>query len=127
MTVTPMLRGLFLRVDYTWVYQGAPQEGVLLIGYESQAEAVTAFWADTWHIGQTVMVCRGSSAPALPEGDVSLWVLGSYVAPPGPDWGWRTVIQPGADGKEGTFQMTMYNITPDGEQYIAVEATYTRA
>lgn len=127
LTVTPILHGRFLRVDYTWVYDGAPQEGTLLIGYESAAEAVTAFWADTWHMGSAVLVCRGSSAPPLPDGEGSLWVLGSYEAPPGPDWGWRTVIQPGAAGKDGTLQLSMYNITPGGEEHIAVEATYTRA
>jgi hypothetical protein len=129
LTVTPILRGLFLRVDYTWAYQGAPQEGTMLIGYEPKAEraqAVTAFWADTWHMGRAVLVSRGSSTPAPPEADGSLNLLGSYPAPTGPDWGWRTMIQPAAEGEDGALQISMYNITPDGQEYIAVEATYTR-
>ena len=31
-TVTPVLGGRFIRVDYTWGYQGRPQEGSLLVG-----------------------------------------------------------------------------------------------
>lgn len=40
-TVTPVLGGRFVRVDYTWSYQGAPQEGSLLIGFDRQAAALT--------------------------------------------------------------------------------------
>ena len=48
----------------------------------------------------------------------SVDVSGSYAAPPGPDWGWRTTLGPGPDE---TLRMVMYNVTPDGEEYLAVE------
>ena len=34
-TVTPILGGRFVRLDYTWGYQGTPQEGSLLVGFDS--------------------------------------------------------------------------------------------
>ena len=117
-TLTPVLFGTFLRFDYTWSYHGKPQEGSLLIGYEPAAEAVTAHWIDTWHMSRGVLACRGSSNS---RGEIS--VLGSYAAPPGPDWGWRTVITP---ENGSTLGLVMYNITPDGQEQVAVEVTYKR-
>jgi hypothetical protein len=66
-----------------------------------------------------VMTCEG---PASDAG--SLDVRGSYAAPPGPDWGWRTVIE---TGEEDSLQMLMYNVTPDGQEVPAVDAVYRRA
>ena len=54
------------------------------------------------------------------EGKNALSLLGSYAAPPGPDWGWRIVLEPLSE----TLQIRMDNITPDGEDLPAVEATY---
>jgi hypothetical protein len=51
-------------------------------------------------------------------------VRGSYAAAPGPDWGWRTVIETAEDD---SLRMVMYNLTPDGQEYLAVEAVYRRA
>lgn len=48
---------------------------------------------------------------------------GTYAAPPGPDWGWRIVIEP--ESRDG-FRMLMFNITPNGEEALAVQATYSR-
>jgi hypothetical protein len=65
------------------------------------------------------MDCRGS---AKGEGGIS--VQGSYPAPPGPDWGWRIVVEP----REGAgFRLEMRNVTPEGEEAIAVEAEYGSA
>ena len=116
-TVTPLLGGAFIRMDYTWAYQDAPQEGSLLIGYDSGAEEVTAHWIDTWHMGERAMLLSGT-----PEDDGSIAVRGSYAAPPGPDWGWRIVLQPENDS---ALHLLMYNITPDGAEALAVETDYT--
>jgi Protein of unknown function (DUF1579) len=108
-------RGKFMRLDYTWDYQGEPQEGALLLGHERERNIVTAVWIDSWHMGAKYMACEGK----VTDGAIS--VRGSYAAPPGPDWGWRTVIEPrGAD----SFRLDMYNITPDGQAALAVEALY---
>ena len=89
-----------------------------MVGYQSGPAVVTAHWVDTWHVGDGVMSCQGTA-----ETDGSITVLGSYPAPPGPDWGWRIVVQP----QDGTaLRMVMYNITPDGDESLAVEADYTR-
>ncbi len=69
------------------------------------------------------MLCEGDIQP-----DGAARVKGSYAAPPGPDWGWRITIKPpiNAPGSGESFRMTMHNITPDGEEMLAVEAAYTR-
>lgn len=115
--ITSILKDQFIRMDYKWEYQGTPQEGSLLLGYVSQSETVTAHWIDTWHMQDKVMAC---------EGDIDeqglLSVLGSYEAPPGPDWGWRTTILP----HEDSIVLNMFNISPEGHEEVAVEATFTR-
>jgi Protein of unknown function (DUF1579) len=117
LTVTPVLKGKFIRVDYTWAYQGTPEEGMLLIGYEEKTNSVATHWADTWH-SPTVMVCQGTA-----EANDSMAVKGSYAAPPGPDWGWRITI---SSHDNQSLQMVMHNITPESQEYLAVEANYTR-
>ena len=120
MVLTPILKNKFLRLDYTWAYQGDPQEGSLWVGGDPKTGEVIAHWIDTWHMSDGVLVCRGG--PAHEDGSIS--VRGSYAAPPGPDWGWRIDIQPG-DGR--TLRVVMFNITPEGQEDMAVEASYTRA
>jgi len=114
--VTPLLGGTFARLDYTWSYRGSPQAGSLLVGYRPDADLVTGHWIDTWHMGREVMACKG---PADPGGGIA--VSGSYAAPPGPDWGWRIEIAPAA-GR--SLAIVMVNISPQGEEEVAVEAEY---
>jgi hypothetical protein len=90
----------------------------LLIGYEPKTGMASAYWIDTWHMGRQVMAAEGSISQS---GEIS--VLGSFAVPPGPDWGWRTVITPD-DGQE--LQITMFNISPEGLEELAVEASYSR-
>lgn len=116
-TVQSVCGGRFIRLDYTWAYRGSPQEGSLLIGYDKGASEATAHWIDTWHMGDKVMTCRGT---AEPSGQIS--VRGSYAAPPGPDWGWRITITPHGEA----LRMVMHNVTPEGQEEVAVEAEYER-
>lgn len=114
-SVSAAARGKFMRVDYTWDYRGDPQQGSLLFGHERERNVVTAVWIDSWHMGAKYMACEGKAT------DGAISVRGSYAAPPGPDWGWRTVIEPrGAD----SFRLLMYNITPHGQEALAVDAVY---
>lgn len=117
-TIIPVLGGRFIRMDYTWEYLGSPQAGSLLIGYEADADVVTAHWIDTWHMQDKVMACRGTT-----NDNSEISVVGSYGAPPGPDWGWRTRIRPQANQN---LRLVMFNISPDGQEELAVEADYTR-
>ena len=118
LSVVPVLFGRFVRVDYNWSYQGKPQEGSILIGRNPKSGDVTAHWIDTWHNGQGAMASTGADS----DGN-SLELRGSYAAPPGPDWGWRTVITPGS----GSFDVVMYNVWPEGKEEIAAEMRYTAA
>ena len=116
--VTPVLAGRFVRLDYTWAYRGKSQEGSMLIGHVAESGLVTVHWIDTWHMSDKVMACQGRTNE---RGVID--VHGSYAAPPGPDWGWRIVITPG----QKTLGIVMYNITPAGQEALAVEASYVRA
>ena len=118
--LTPILKSHFVRLDYTWSYQGTPQEGSLLIGFDPNTRTISGHWIDTWHMGRAAMIFLGPE----PE-DSTLKLAGSYTAPPGPDWGWRIEITagPGVDA----LRITMTNIWPDGaREEPAVEAVYTR-
>lgn len=117
-TVTPVLDGRFVRVDYTWSYADKPQEGSLLIGYQPKAETATGHWIDSFHNSDKVMACAGT----VPE-DGPLSVRGSYPAPPGPDWGWRIDVLPEGD----MLRIVHYNIWPEGKEELAVDSRYTRA
>jgi uncharacterized protein DUF1579 len=117
-TVTSVLSGRFARIDYTWADKGKPQEGSLLVGWEKNSGVVTMSWVDTWHNSDRIMVSTGVAAA-----DGGLDARGSYSAPPGPDWSWRTVLSVTDD----TLSMVMFNVSPEGQEDVAVEALYTRA
>lgn len=124
-TVTPVSRGKLVRLDYTWDDDG-PQEGTLLVGAQDGRDGVLAAWTDSWHMGNKLMVCSGDIDAT------SLRVLGTYTAvgagaPPGPDWGWRIVVE---RAEAGSFILRMFNIAPgdngrvDGEGDLAVETHF---
>jgi Protein of unknown function (DUF1579) len=109
-------RGKFAVIEYTWAVDGEPQAGLMLLGCENGDDEVTCTWIDSWHMSDKSLACGGKVDAS---GAVS--VLGSYAAPPGPDWGWRTVVAPGPDG---SFAIIMYNISPEGEEALAFENRY---
>jgi hypothetical protein len=102
----------------TWALQEDEHEGLIIFGHERESDTLTATWIDSWHMSDKVMLSR-----EIERNPDAISVMGYYAAPPGPDWGWRTVITPDTD----SFQMTMYNVTPDGEETFAVGVTYRRA
>lgn len=117
-TVTPVMEGRFVRIDYTWSYEGKPQWGSMMIGHRPEPGEATMYWIDSWHNGHSGMMCRGRRRE-----DGVLDVRGSYGAGTGPDWGWRTEIHPDA----GALRWVMYNVTPDGDESLAVDETLQRA
>jgi len=117
LNLTAILRGRFARLDYTWSYQNASQEGSMLIGFEPDENLITIHWIDTWHMSNKVLALQGAA-----DSDGSINVLGSYPAPPDPDWGWRIVIKPG----DKSLHIAMFNISPQSEEYPAVEANYIK-
>ncbi|MBM3906747.1 MAG: DUF1579 family protein [Gemmatimonadetes bacterium] len=116
--ITAEAEGQALCVRYAWADGDAPQSGLLLLVGDAATDAVTAAWTDSWHYARQLMHCVGTST-----GD-STSVRGSYAAPPGPDWGWRLALEAVADG---TCVLRMFNITPDGEEALAVEMPLSRA
>lgn len=114
--VTPLLDGRFVRIDYRWAFKGTPQEGSLLVGCENDGTA-TVPWIDSFHNGQGVMVSKGR---ATPEGEID--VRGSYQVLGHPDWGWRTVLS----ATDSALSIVMYNVTPEGEEHLGVDAQYRR-
>lgn len=117
MTISLKANGQFAAFDYTWVYEGEPQEGFLILG-GVRSDAVQAVWTDSWHNRDVLMSCNGKKAE-----DGSFSVKGHYKVEGHPDWGWRTEIIPGDE----TVRIVMYNISPEGEEELAVETDFTRA
>lgn len=117
-TVRSKMNGQFLSFDYTWSYEGEPQEGMLILGCDPKSDAVQAVWTDSWHSKDVLMLCNGTVDD---NGRVS--VTGHYAVPEHPDWGWRTEITPAGT----SFRYVMYNISPEGVEEIAVETDFTRA
>lgn len=120
--------GRFLALHYTWTFDEKPHEGFILLGVNPMASELRAEWVDSFHNSDRIMECSGPvpSAAESPTGEPlpgEVSFLGSYPAPPGPDWGWRTVLdQPAAD----EFRMVMYNVPPGEPEVLAVEAVYKR-
>ena len=103
--------GNFIQFNYSWSYDGDEQTGVLLFGYDEE-NAASAAWVDSFHASGKILYCTGTAA----KGTVD--VRGSYAAPPGPDWGWRMVIR---SVSRSDLQIVMHNISPEGQEDLAVE------
>jgi hypothetical protein len=108
----------FLKLEYTWEADGKPQDGLMLVSENKKDGSVVAVWVDSWHQGETFLLSKGTRTST---GDIT--VLGSYAAPTGPDWGWKTIIRAIGDD---TLEIIMYNVTPDGDEALAVRNTYRR-
>lgn len=113
-TVRVVAQGRFLEVAYAWAFDGEPHDGVVLLGRDGKSAA----WIDSWHMGDKVMLLEGA-----PDASGAVSVQGAYAAPPGPDWGWRIVVEGGDDEP---LHLVMYNVTPDGTEMLAVDAAYAR-
>lgn len=111
-------QGKFLKIEYTWAYENKEQDGMILLGKEKNADSIKAFWVDSWHMGDKLMISQGEEKN---NGEVS--VNGFYTVPDHPDWGWRTLIE--TENKD-SFKITMFNISPEGEETLAVEANFQR-
>ena len=90
LSVTPVLRGTFVRLDQQWSWNDEPQLGSMLIGYLPQEQSVTIHWIDTWHNGRRAMNLIGRFEP---QG--VLVAHGSFPVKGEVDWGWRIEIHAG--------------------------------
>lgn len=120
-----VLGGRFLMHEYEGGMTAGDMRGVAIHGYDLTAQRWETAWVDSAHNGTRIMLSVGESG-----GDAGKpMVLGSYQAPPGPDWGWRTTLE-----LRGPDQLviTHYNIAPnegpykDVGEYTGVEIDYRR-
>ncbi len=117
LTVSLKANKQFVAFEYTWAYEGAPQEGIILLGCDTKSDAVQTVWTDSWHSSHTFMLSDGAVAK---DGKIS--VKGYYKVKDNPDWGWRTDIIPGTDN----LRIVMYNVSPEGEEEMAVDTDFSR-
>lgn len=117
-SLTLVAQGQALLLRYTW-FEDTPQDGVLVFNHGPASTRVTAFWLDSWHMANQHMFCQGEANAA---GSVS--VKGTYPAPPGPDWGWRIVVEPQTSH---TWRLVMFNISPGGQEDLAIQADFVRS
>ena len=110
--------GRYATLAYHWSHDGRACDGVLVVVLNGKGRSATASWVDTFHMSDSFMVSRGTVAGSRVD------MRGSYAAPAGPDWGWRTVVE--ADAHDA-LRVLMFNVTPDGQEARAVEAVYHRA
>ncbi len=117
LTVAPAVGDFVTLLRYSWSHDGKPHEGVMLVrdAADSPPDIV---WLDDFHTERKFMqLGKGTRTDAV------LTATGSYAAPSGPDWGWRVelhVVSP------DELLVRHYNILPDGEEALAIEARYTR-
>jgi Protein of unknown function (DUF1579) len=117
-SIRVLLGGRVLLHEYSGHCNGETMEGVALIAHHLDERRYETAWAESFGTGTSIMFSTGVS------GDPRLSMLGSYSdGQGGPRWGWRTEIEQPDDD---TLDLRMYNITPAGEEALAVEVNYRR-
>ena len=116
--VSTVAQGQFISVAYTWAFEGAPQDGLILFRAEIDAEPTGAVWLDSWHMRNDMMPCDGTRD----DRDV-VSLQGSYAAPLGPDWGWRIEVE---SHERASLVVRMINVSPEGQEALAVLDQYQR-
>jgi hypothetical protein len=111
--------GRWVRHDYATRIDGTEHTGSALLGFHIDDRAWQVAWADTFHTGSSIMLSEGPLADD-PEAPIS--VLGSYGPADSDPWGWRTTF----DIAASRLLVRHFNITPWGEEGLAVEFDYER-
>ena len=107
----------FLLFTYTWVQGEKNQEGVFLLGGDKDVASAT--WGDSWHMAPQPMICEG----VLEDDGNKLVLNGHYSAGPA-KWGWRTEL---TLKDSGTLVMKAFNISPEGQEALAIQSEMERA
>jgi hypothetical protein len=117
-SISVLLGGRVLLHEYSGHCNGETMEGVALIAHHLDERRYETAWAESFGTGTSIMFSTGTS------GDPRLSMLGSYAdGQGGARWGWRTKVEQPDDD---TLELRMYNITPGGEEALAVEVNYRR-
>lgn len=115
--VVPVAGKAGLALTQAWTHDTVGQEGVILIGFQPPTH-LTGAWLDSWHMHEKLMQLSGSLT------DERLELRGEYEVPDHPNWHWRiTIRQPMLH----ELHLTMHNITPAGDEQLAVDSKYTNA
>ena len=117
LNVSLKANGQFVAFEYTWAYEGEPQEGIILLGCDKNSDAVQTVWTDSWHSSHTFMLADGTVSKT---GEIS--VIGYYKVEGHPDWGWRTDVIP----HDEKLRIVMYNVSPEGDEQLAVQTDFVR-
>ncbi|HEX6695098.1 MAG TPA: DUF1579 family protein [Longimicrobiales bacterium] len=115
-TAGPALQEKFVRITYAWEHRGKSEEGLIMIAHDPADSACQLYWGDTFHMGRAIMSLHGHVDGSC------LSARGTYPVPGHPDWGWRIDVA----CEPASLCITMYNITPEGTEEIAVRGEYTR-
>jgi hypothetical protein len=115
--IRPVLGGRFVLHEYEGQMGGERFEGVAIHGYDLESGRFTTAWIDGFHTGTAIMCSEGERTPD------GFSVLGSYRVPDSAPWGWRTEIEV-TDADH--IVITMYNVSPGGEESKGVETRYAR-
>lgn len=117
-TIRTVAGGRYLVMDYTWSHDGTPHDGHMVVRLTGEPDDADIVWVDSFHQSASIMRLSGVAKSAS-----AVTARGSYPAPTGPDWGWKIAVA--AEAQE-RLVMRMWNITPDGQEALAVEAVYAR-
>jgi hypothetical protein len=109
--------------EYDWSFDGIEHAGVALLTATDDGWQMS--WTDSFHHADSLMALVSSADEGAPQpsGEVVVDVTGTYAAGEGPPWGWRTTF---SVPEPGRLDVTTWNIDPDGNQGLAVLATYER-
>ncbi len=112
------LGGRFVIHEYEAQCLGETENGVAIHGYHLDRHCYESAWIDSFHTGTQIMVSHGVPRAALHS------VTGSYGGESDDEaWGWRTEIELKPTDR---LLIQMFNITPQGEDALAVEFDYRR-
>lgn len=105
----------FLALEYTWDYEGKTERGSMIVATSERRNETTIGWSDSWHQNSAVMLLVGPSIDKVS-------CKGTYHVHGMPDWHWRIELEPLGD----EFLFRMFNISPEGNEELAVDGRYTR-
>ena len=107
-----------MRHDYATRIDGTEHTGSALLGLHLDDRTWQVAWVDTFHTGSEIMLSEG---PLADDPGAPISVLGSYGNGDGGRWGWRTTFEIADHG----LLVRHFNITPQGEEALAVEFDYS--